>query len=504
AETTPDAARFIFDHHRPCNLCRTQFFRRDSAQLNFVGIAATRNVAQHRLREFKTFKRNQFEALFRTHIHAAPAQNAFCTVDFITLKNRVDPAVKAALRLLHGGLLIEADLHFGQAGPSFQWQHGDRLAGNFHVVGNHLMTVQHLDFNERVGMFLPAQKFINPNGGTLAVGNAVNDQARAKNAIATGEDAGHRSHEVVAIYFDQSTGGNTDLALRSQKVEIGRLPDGKNDRVTFEELFAASLKFWIEPAVFVEYPRGLQHLQGSDTTILAENALRTEAGMNRDALLFCFFNFLDGSRHFVAPFDANRMYFTCAQAQSRKRDVHHFVGGDGGEIFSPLFGLHLVLPDDLACSRAGHVHGHIAPANDNDFFADGEFVPQVYIEEKIDSFVHSVEVNSRNREIAAAVSAHRNQDSIETLRAQIFNGEILSRALVEFQRDIARLQNFPHLRFHHVARQPVLRNSQVEHSSGNRGGLKDGHGVAHQRQVVSGRQAHRTGADDGYFPRQLG
>ncbi len=205
--------------------------------------------------------------------------------------------------------------------------------------------------------------------------------------------------------------------------------------------------------------------------ISAHNAFRAEAGVNNDALLLCLFNFLDSCRHFITPFDAYDVHLARAQTQSGKRDVDHLVGGYGGQVLRPLFGLHFVLPHDFTCSRAGHVHGHVAAANDDNLLADGELVSQVYVQEKIDSFVHAIQIDTGNGKIAAAVGAHRNQHSIKSLRAQIFNGEILSRALVEFQRDIARLQNFPHLRFHYIARQPVLRNA--------------------------------PGPDDGHLPRQL-
>ena len=48
----------------------------------------------------------------------------------------------------------------------------------------------------------------------------------------------------------------------------------------------------------------------------------------------------------------------------------------------------------------------------------------------------------------------------------------------------------------HVARQPVGGDAEVHHAAGDRAGLVDLHGVAHQRQMMRARQAARAGADD--------
>jgi hypothetical protein len=50
--------------------------------------------------------------------------------------------------------------------------------------------VKDFNFKDGIGMFLPAQEFVDTHGGTLAVSHAVNDQAWAKNTIASGKDAG--------------------------------------------------------------------------------------------------------------------------------------------------------------------------------------------------------------------------------------------------------------------------------------------------------------------------
>src|ERR1019366_4907128 len=72
------------------------------------------------------------------------------------------------------------------------------------------------------------------------------------------------------------------------------------------------------------------------------------------------------------------------------------------------------LTTSRAADRAlSHIHGNVAAADHDHFLADGELVTQVHVEQKIDSFVDAVQIDSGNGEIAAAMSAHRKQHSIE-------------------------------------------------------------------------------------------
>ena len=120
-----------------------------------------------------------------------------------------------------------------------------------------------------------------------------------------------------------------------------------------------------------------------------------------------------------------------------------------------------------------HVHGHVAAADHNHLLADGELVAQIHVEQKIDALVDAIQINARNGEIAAAVRAHGDQHGVEALVAQVGNREVASGRVIELKRDVAGLENFSHLRFHHVARQAVFGNAEVKHSAGHRRGFKN-------------------------------
>jgi len=52
-----------------------------------------------------------------------------------------------------------------------------------------------------------------------------------------------------------------------------------------------------------------------------------------------------------------------------------------------------VLPDT---SRAGtgHIHSHVAAADHNDLVADGEFVAEIHVKEKVDALVNAIQINA--------------------------------------------------------------------------------------------------------------
>ena len=98
---------------------------------------------------------------------------------------------------------------------------------------------------------------------------------------------------------------------------------------------------------------------------------------------FGFLNFFESGRHFFAPFQADQIYFACAHAQRGKGNVNHLPGSDCRDVFRGRLGI-LHTPRMLAHyftrRGAGHIHGHVAAANDDHFLANGEFVAKVYVE----------------------------------------------------------------------------------------------------------------------------
>jgi hypothetical protein len=98
--------------------------------------------------------------------------------------------------------------------------------------------------------------------------------------------------------------------------------------------------------------------------------------------------------------------------------------------------------------------------------------------------MHAIQVDTRYRQVAAAMRAHRDQHRVKPLMPQLTNGEVASGDRVQAQRDVARFEDLSYLGFDHTSRQAILRDSEVQHSARNGRRFEDGDRVAHQRQVV--------------------
>ena len=96
-----------------------------------------------------------------------------------------------------------------------------------------------LDLDQWLRVFAAAEVFVDADGGALAVGHAVDNQPRAKDAIAAGKDARRRGHQVFAIDGDQPAGRDLHAVFRAQEFEVGRLADGHDDGVAVELSLAA-------------------------------------------------------------------------------------------------------------------------------------------------------------------------------------------------------------------------------------------------------------------------
>src|SRR5208283_2221908 len=110
----------------------------------------------------------------------------------------------------------------------------------------------------------------------------------------------------------------------------------------------------------------------------------------------------------------------------------------------------------------------------------------VYVEQKVDPFMHAIEIDSRNAEIAAAVRAHSDEDSVETLPTKIGNAEVTAGSMIQLERDVASLQNLPHLRFDYVAWKAIFRDSEIQHPPRHRRGFENRNRVSHERQIMCG------------------
>src|ERR1035441_6144343 len=138
----------------------------------------------------------------------------------------------------------------------------------------------------------------------------------------------------------------------------------------------------------------------------------------------------------MALFEADEANLASAHAQCRQRDVHHLVSGNSLQVLfrGSYLGRGIMLAQHLAGSRARDVHGDIAAADNDDFLPDGELVAEIDVEQELDAAMHAIEIDARDREVAAAMCANCDQDRVEALAPQLAYREVASGGGVQAKR----------------------------------------------------------------------
>jgi hypothetical protein len=247
--------------------------------------------------------------------------------------------------------------------------------------------------------------------------------------------------EVISVcgFTAISPRGETSTPSSGQELQIGRLADGHDDGVAIQPRLAVLVESRTEAAVGIEDRLGLEHLKRHGPPILADDLLRTEAGMDDDALFFRLFNLFQRGRH-LARFSRQTRCTSCAPSRKAESETS-IISRAATASMLPCEGSKFSTPPGMLAQHfagrgPGHIHGHVAAADDENLLADGEPVAEIHIEQKIDALVDAVQIHAGNGEVAAAVRANRNQNGIE-VPPQIGDGEIAAGRLVQFQRDVA-------------------------------------------------------------------
>src|SRR6476660_6866440 len=111
-------------------------------------------------------------------------------------------------------------------------------------------------------MLATAQKFVDADGCAFAVANAIDDEARSKYTVTTGEDSRSGGHQGLRIHGNQSARGNLDFIFGSEEVETRRLADRHDDGVALDLALAVFIERGIEAFVLIKHPLRRQHLKG--------------------------------------------------------------------------------------------------------------------------------------------------------------------------------------------------------------------------------------------------
>src|ERR1700687_2976018 len=109
----------------------------------------------------------------------------------------------------------------------------------------------------------------------------------------------------------------------------------------------------------------------------------------------------------------------------------------------------------------------------------------------------------RKIEIAATVQAKREQHGFVALTAEVFQRKVTTETHVQAQFR-PEVENFTNLGLQNVARQAIFWNTEMHHSARHRRSFENGYGITEQGQIVRGRHAGGTRANNGDLCRAEG
>ena len=151
-----------------------------------------------------------------------------------------------------------------------------------------------------------------------------------------------------------------------------------------------------------------------------------------------------------------------------------WAGGDAA--FGPRIAINAIADGKIslevsllatACRRARDVQGHVAAPDDDHVLTHLDLVAEVDVEQVIDPPQHAVELDSRDRQFAAAHCADSQEDRGEALLFQVRQREVAAESSVGLQLDAQR-ENGVHLELDQGPREAVLRDSEAEHAARDR------------------------------------
>ena len=147
---------------------------------------------------------------------------------------------------------------------------------------------------------------------------------------------------------------------------------------------------------------------------------------------------------------------------------------------------------------AGHVHGHVAAADDRQFLAHRIGFAQGLPAEKIHSLDHAFRIFPGDVHLAAHMTAYPQEDRFVALLLQVIQREIPPHGGVGLQFD-TQAQDIIDLLIQDIFREAIIRDTHPQHAAGLGQGFEDRGPVAPQGQVIGAGHTGRAAAHDGHF-----
>src|SRR5437588_5287608 len=139
-----------------------------------------------------------------------------------------------------------------------------------------------------------------------------------------------------------------------------------------------------------------QRLDALDSAVFAKDLFRPKARVKNDAFFLRFQDLFLCGGHLPTRLDADEMYLARSEAQCGKRDINHLVPSDSGYVGVRRSCTRFVLAHNFSRRGTRDIHGNISTTNHNDSVADREPVPEIHVQQEVNSFVDTIEVDTGN------------------------------------------------------------------------------------------------------------
>ncbi len=265
--------------------------------------------------------------------------------------------------------------------------HGPRL---FDGVGRQRSPISLCLGNGPQGQFPPGFEVlaieiaVDGQGGFPARGHRGDGDVRTGDHVAPGKDALPAGGQGVRIRLDQAPGGEFDAVRVGDKFEVGLLADGHDDDIGGS---SSGLIFQIggsEAPLLIKDPFHGPEFEAADLALPSQDLLDAPPVADLHALLLGLCHFPGGSRHLFPGFER-----------------------DQGDL-APL-----------APGGPGHVHGHVAAADDRHFLAlEIELLTRGRVFEIFDAPEDSLGVRAGHRQADGILRPDAQEDRLEA-----FGGE---------------------------------------------------------------------------------
>src|SRR5690349_5306068 len=295
--------------------------------------------------------------------------------------------------------------------------------------------------------------------------HALDDGGGAELAVAAGEDALARRHEIERIGLDGGALGPLDARLRRQHLLVRLLADGGDERVAVDGILAAGDGDGAAAAGGVRLAKlhALELDAGDASLVVKDDARGGGEELKVGAFVLAVLYLLEGGAHLFAAAAVDRMHLR-AEAQRGARAV------EGGE----------------------------AAANDDDLFGVVHRLGQALrlVHQEADGVDEAGRVLALQAQLIGGPGADGEIHRVEARVEEVVHGEVFAELDVVL-RVHTELPDAFELLIHHVLLQAVLRDAIAQHAAGLGHHVEDLAIVALQRQVIGGGQAAGAGADDG-------